>query len=256
MTKPLILIVDDEPQIQRFLGHALTASGYDTAFAATGRDALAAVISQKPVAMILDLGLPDQNGKAVIELLRAKSNLPIIVLSAYDQEMEKIMALDLGANDFIAKPFGIGELLARLRACLRQTPPPSDTLRSGGLVIDLPGHQVSLNELPVHLTPTEFDLLVMLAQNPGRVLTHRQILHQIWGPVHGQDVAYLRVFIRQFRQKIETDPADAGFIHTEPGTDTAGLPNPEGSAIGDGFMVLKLMADPERFERPTLRFVV
>ena len=217
MTKPLILIVDDEPQIQRFLGHALAASGYETAFAATGQDALALAASARPDAMILDLGLPDLNGKAVIETLRARSNLPIIVLSAHDQEMEKIMALDLGANDFIAKPFGIGELLARLRAVLRQRVQPAAILRQGGLVIDIPGHAVQLNGQPIHLTPTEFDLLVMLAQNPGRVLTHRQILMQVWGPAHGQDVPYLRVFIGQLRQKIETDPAAPAFIHTEPG---------------------------------------
>lgn len=217
MTKPLILIVDDEPQIQRFLGHALTASGYETAFAATGQGALELVASLKPDAMILDLGLPDLNGKIVIETLRAKSNLPIIVLSAHDQEMEKIMALDLGANDFIAKPFGIGELLARLRACLRQLPPPSEILRHGALVIDLPGHSVTKNGHPAHLTPTEFDLLVMLAQNPGRVLTHRQILLKIWGPAHGQDVPYLRVFIGQLRQKIERNPSIPEYIRTEPG---------------------------------------
>jgi two-component system KDP operon response regulator KdpE len=217
MTKPLILIVDDEPQIQRFLGHALTASGYETAFAATGQSALDMVVSLRPDAMILDLGLPDLNGKVVIETLRVNSNLPIIVLSAHDQEMEKIMALDLGANDFIAKPFGIGELLARLRACLRQRPQQAEILRQGALVIDLPGHSVINNGEPVHLTPTEFDLLVMLAQNPGRVLTHRQILLKVWGPAHGQDVPYLRVFIGQLRQKIERNPSIPEYIRTEPG---------------------------------------
>lgn len=217
MTKPLILVVDDEPQIQRFLGHALAASGYDTAFAATGEQALAAVAAQRPDAMILDLGLPDLNGKDVIEMVRTKSSLPIIVLSAHDQEMEKIMALDLGANDFIAKPFGIGELLARLRACLRKTATPTEVLRYAGLSIDLPGHTVTKDGQDLHLTPTEFDLLVMLAQNPGRVLTHRQILLRIWGPAHGQDVPYLRVFIGQLRQKIESNPAAPAFIGTEPG---------------------------------------
>lgn len=225
MTKPLILIVDDEPQIQRFLGHALAASGYDTAFAATGQEALEAVASLKPDAMILDLGLPDLNGKAVIETLRTRSSLPIIVLSAHDQEMEKIMALDLGANDFIAKPFGIGELLARLRASLRRAPPLAEILRHGPLMIDLPGHSVSLNGQPIHLTPTEFDLLVMLARNPGRVLTHRQILLQVWGPAHGQDVPYLRVFIGQLRQKIETNPAAPDYIRTEPGIGYRWMPS-------------------------------
>lgn len=217
MNKPLILIVDDEPQIQRFLGHALTASGYATAFAATGKGALEIAASHKPDAMILDLGLPDLNGKAVIETLRARSALPIIVLSAHDQEMEKIMALDLGANDFIAKPFGIGELLARLRACLRQAPRQTDILRDGPFVIDLPAHSVTRDGQPIRLTPTEFDLLAMLVRNPDRVLTHRQILLQVWGPAHGQDVPYLRVFIGQLRQKIEANPADPDFIRTEPG---------------------------------------
>lgn len=225
MTKPLILIVDDEPQIQRFLGHALTASGYDTAFVGTGQEALEAAARLKPDAIILDLGLPDLNGKAVIETLRTKSNLPIIVLSAHDQEMEKIMALDLGANDFIAKPFGIGELLARLRACMRRTSPQTEVLRHGPLLIDIPGHRVSLNSQPLHLTPTEFDLLIMLARNPGRVLTHRQILLQVWGPAHGQDVPYLRVFIGQLRQKIETNPAAPDYIHTEPGIGYRWMPS-------------------------------
>ena len=225
MTKPLILIVDDEPQIQRFLGHALTASGYDTAFAATGQEALEAAANLRPDAIILDLGLPDLNGKAVIETLRTKSNLPIIVLSAHDQEMEKIMALDLGANDFIAKPFGIGELLARLRACMRRAPPQTEILRHGPLLINIPGHSVSLNGQPLHLTPTEFDLLVMLARNPGRVLTHRQILLQVWGPAHGQDVPYLRVFIGQLRQKIETNPATPDYIRTELGIGYRWMPS-------------------------------
>lgn len=216
---PLILLVDDEPQIQRFLGHALTASGYAVCFAATATAALASVATNRPALVILDLGLPDLNGKTVIETLRKTSDIPIIVLSAHDQEMEKIMALDLGANDFIAKPFGIGELLARLRACLRQTrpEPPGDTIRQGGLLIDLAAHSVTLHGQPIRLTPTEFDLLAMLARNPGRVLTHRQILSQIWGPAHVDDVPYLRVFIGQLRQKLEADPSEMRLILTEPG---------------------------------------
>lgn len=217
--RPLILIVDDEPQIQRFLGHALAASGYDTCFAATGQEGLTLAATSDPAAMILDLGLPDLNGKAVIERLRASSDIPIIVLSAHDQEMEKIMALDLGANDFVAKPFGIGELLARLRACLRQASraPAGDSIRHGGLLIDLPAHSVTMGGQPLRLTPKEFDLLVTLARNPGRVLTHRQLLLQVWGPAHGEDVPYLRVFIGQLRQKIEASPSEPKFIQTEPG---------------------------------------
>jgi two-component system, OmpR family, KDP operon response regulator KdpE len=218
-SRPLILIVDDEPQIQRFLGHALAASGYDTCFAATAHEGLKLTAHTKPAAIILDLGLPDLNGKAVIERLRAKSNVPIIVLSAHDQEMEKIMALDLGANDFVAKPFGIGELLARLRSCLRQSPREStgETIRQGSFLIDLAAHTLTINDQSIRLTPKEFDLLVTLARNPGRVLTHRQLLLQVWGPAHGEDVPYLRVFIGQLRQKIEAEPSNPQFIQTEPG---------------------------------------
>lgn len=217
-SRPLILIVDDEPQIQRFLGHALGAAGYGTCHAGTGAQALDLAASQRPDLMILDLGLPDMNGKAVIEALRAQSDLPVIVLSAHDQEMEKIMALDLGADDFVAKPFGIGELLARLRVCLRQSRPDREALiQQGGLVIDRAGHLVTRDGQPVRLTPKEFDLLVALAENPGRVMTHRQLLHQVWGPAHVEDVPYLRVFIGQLRQKLEPDPVRPSTILTETG---------------------------------------
>lgn len=217
--RPLILIVDDEPQIQRFLGHALAASGYETIHAATGGEGLRMAASHDPAAVILDLGLPDLNGKVVIERLRAVSEVPIIVLSAHDQEMEKIMALDLGANDFVAKPFGIGELLARLRASLRVVRKGAETERivRGHLVIDLAGHAVTLAGLTVGLTPKEFDLLVVLARAPGRVMTHRQLLQQVWGPAHVDDVPYLRVYVGQLRQKIEADPAHPVLVLTEPG---------------------------------------
>jgi two-component system KDP operon response regulator KdpE len=217
--RPLILIVDDEPQIQRFLGHALAASGYETVHAATGGEGLRIAASHDPAAVIVDLGLPDLNGKVVIERLRAVSEVPIIVLSAHDQEMEKIMALDLGANDFVAKPFGIGELLARLRASLRVVRKGAETERivRGDLVIDLAGHAVTLAGVAVGLTPKEFDLLVALARAPGRVMTHRQLLQQVWGPAHVDDVPYLRVFVGQLRQKIEADPAHPVLVLTEPG---------------------------------------
>lgn len=218
MTKPLILIVDDEAQILRFLGHALAAAGYDTCTASTGAEALDRAASARPDLMVLDLGLPDMDGKAVIEALRARSDLPVIVLSARDQEMEKIMALDLGADDFVAKPFAIGELLARLRVCLRPARKGADPLlRLGPLQIDLAAHQVTREGAEIHLTPKEFDLLQALAETPGRVLTHRQLLSRIWGPAHVEDVPYLRVFIGQLRQKVETDPAQPVLILTEPG---------------------------------------
>ncbi|MFG6084090.1 response regulator transcription factor [Paracoccus litorisediminis] len=213
-----ILIVDDEPQIQRFLGHALNAAGYDTLLAANGHEALASITAQEPDLMILDLGLPDMNGKEVIERLRLRSDLPVIVLSAHDQEMEKIMALDLGADDFVAKPFGIGELLARLRVSLRpRRAARVDVIRQDGLTIDLDAHQVSRGSDLLKLTPKEFDLLAALASNAGRVMTHRKLLQQVWGPAHVDDVPYLRVFIGQLRQKLELDPARPTLILTEPG---------------------------------------
>ena len=215
----LILIVDDEPQIRRFLGHALSAAGYRTIQAATGSQAHAAVERDQPDLVILDLGLPDQDGKDIIVEIRKTSDLPIIVLSARDQEMEKILALDLGADDFVAKPFAIGELLARLRVCLRSTKSPAaeNRLWLGPLFIDVTSHRVLRGDQVLHLTPKEFDLLAALAASPGRVLTHRQLLSKIWGPAHVDDVPYLRVFIGQLRQKIETDPSDPRLILTEPG---------------------------------------
>lgn len=215
-----ILVVDDEPQIQRFLRHALEAAGYAVSFADRGDAALRLVAAASPALVILDLGLPDTDGKVTLGQLRQTSDVPVIVLSARDSEDEKIQALDLGANDFVAKPFGIGELLARIRACLRihrTGPGASEVLSLGPLVIDLAAHQASKDGRPVRLTPKEFDLLALLMAHPGRVLTHRQILAKVWGPAHVEDVAYLRVFIRQLRQKIEADAAEPQLILTEPG---------------------------------------
>ncbi|MTH65621.1 response regulator [Paracoccus shanxieyensis] len=218
MSRQTILIVDDEPQIQRFLGHALTAAGYDTLLAANGHEALERLAAHRPDLMILDLGLPDMNGKEVIERLRQRHDLPVIVLSAHDQEMEKIMALDLGADDFVAKPFGIGELLARLRVSLRlRRPARAEVIAQDGVTIDLAAHQVSRDGEALRLTPKEFDLLAALASNPGRVMTHRKLLQQVWGPAHVDDVPYLRVFVGQLRQKLEADPARPALILTEPG---------------------------------------
>jgi two-component system KDP operon response regulator KdpE len=218
--RPAILVVDDEPQIQLFVRHSLEASGYAVRQAVTAHAALRAAEAEMPDLVILDLGLPDLDGKAVIGQIRQNSDVPIIVLSAHDQEDEKIAALDLGANDFVAKPFGIGELLARIRACLRarkQGSEPADRIVFGGLSIDVPAHCVSLDGKSVKLTPKEFDLLVLLARFPGRVLTHRQILAKVWGPAHVEDLPYLRVFVGQLRQKIEANPAEPQLILTEPG---------------------------------------
>ncbi len=216
----LILIVDDEPQIQRFLVHALTASGYQTVLAGTGAQALAAVARDQPDLMVLDLGLPDMNGKTVIETLRRSSDLPVIVLSAHDQEMEKIMALDLGADDFVSKPFAIGELLARLRVCLRPRRgggDPMPVVRSGDLLLNRDSREVTVAGQMLRLTPKEYDLLIALIDNPGRVVTHRQLLAKVWGPAHVEDMPYLRVFIGQLRQKIEAAGMPPDAIRTEPG---------------------------------------
>ena len=214
----LVLIVDDEPQIHRFLTHALHAAGYETRSAATGAEALALAGELRPDAMVLDLGLPDMDGKDVIERVRATSDLPILVLSARGEEMEKILALDLGANDFVVKPFAIGEFLARLRASMRRRAAGNpDLIRAEDLVIDLATYRVTKAGEELHLTPKEFALLAELARAPGRVVTHRNLLRAVWGPAHVEDLAYLRVFVGQLRQKIETDPSRPSLIRTEPG---------------------------------------
>lgn len=217
--RPLILVVDDEPQIQRFLRPALIAAGYDVAQAASGAEALRLHETRAPALVILDLGLADTDGKTVIVAIRQRDETPIIILSARERESEKVAALDLGANDYVAKPFGIGELLARIRVCLRavKSEAPPERLTVGGLTIDLPTRQVTMGGAPIKLTPKEFDLLTLLATHPGRVMTHRQILDKIWGPAHVEDTPYLRVFIGQLRAKIEADPATPRLILTEPG---------------------------------------
>lgn len=215
-----ILVVDDEPQIQRFLRHALEAAGYGVVLADRGGTALRLIAAAPPDLIILDLGLPDMDGNVVLGQIRQTSGIPVIVLSARDSEDEKVEALDLGANDFVAKPFGIGELLARVRACLRIPRPvasASETFGLGPLAIDLAAHLVTKDGSAIKLTPKEFDLLALLLAHPGRVLTHRQILAKVWGPAHVEDVAYLRVFIRQLRQKIEDNAAEPQLILTEPG---------------------------------------
>ncbi|WP_159952011.1 response regulator [Rhizobium sp. 18065] len=215
-----IVVVDDEPQILRFLRPALTAAGYDVVEAETGKQALALVATVAPDLLILDLGLPDMDGKDVIAQLRSWNAIPIIVLSARDRETEKIAALDLGADDYLEKPFGIGELTARIRVALRHkthSEPAPSTIRSGDLIIDVEHRLVSKAERAVKLTPKEYDLLLLLASHAGRVLTHGALLKQVWGPAHEHDLQYLRVFIRQIRAKIETNEAEPAIILTEPG---------------------------------------
>ena len=220
MSEGRILVVDDEPQIQRFLKPALTAAGYDPLLASTAAEAERLAATSAPDLMILDLGLPDRDGKDVIRSLRGWSKLPIIVLSARDQETEKIEALDLGADDDLEKPFGIGELLARIRTALRHREPSAiatTRYEFGGLSIDLAKRLVGRDEEPVHLTPKEYDLLAYMARHAGLVMTHRQLLNAVWGPAHVEDVQYLRVFVGQLRAKVERDAAAPRLIRTEPG---------------------------------------
>lgn len=220
MTLARILVVDDEPQIQRFLRPALTAAGYDVIEATTGSEALKAVATLAPDLVILDLGLPDMDGKDIIASLRGWSGIPIVILSARDRESEKIAALDLGADDYVEKPFGIGELTARIRNALRhrdRSEAVPSILHADGLVIDTVRRLVSRDGQVVHPTPKEYDLLTLLARHAGRVVTHRTLLTSVWGPAHADDLHYLRVFIGQLRQKIERDPTQPMIVRTEPG---------------------------------------
>lgn len=220
MSQSRILVVDDEPQIQRFLKPSLTAAGYDILEAVTGAEALKAIATQAPDLVILDLGLPDMDGKDVIASLRAWSDIPIVILSARDRESEKIAALDLGADDYVEKPFGIGELTARIRTALRhrgRRDAIPTIMEIDGLTIDPIRRLVTRDSVTVHLTPKEYDLLILLARHAGRVVTHRTLLITVWGPAHGEDLHYLRVFIGQLRQKIERDPTQPQIVRTEPG---------------------------------------
>lgn len=220
MSLDRVLVVDDEPQIQRFLRPALSAAGYEVIVATTGTEALKAVATAAPVVVILDLGLPDMDGKNVIASIRGWSEIPIIILSARDRESEKIAALDLGADDYIEKPFGIGELTARIRTALRHRKievANATEFSFDGLSIDTVRRIVARSEEPIRLTPKEYDLLVLLARHADRVVTHKALLTSVWGPAHGEDLHYLRVFIGQLRQKIERDPAHPRIVRTEPG---------------------------------------
>ncbi len=220
MSGDRILVVDDEPQIQRFLKPALEAAGYDVLLASDGASALKLAVTAIPAMIILDLGLPDMDGKDVIERVRAWSTMPIIILSARDRETEKIAALNLGADDYIEKPFGIGELTARIRTALRHRVTQDggvSQLTIDGLEIDTVRRTVRRDGAELKLTPKEYDLLVLLARHAGRVVTHRTLLTSVWGPAHAEDLHYLRVFIGQLRGKVERDPAAPKILRTEPG---------------------------------------
>ena len=215
-----ILIVDDEPQILRFLEPALEASGYAPLHADTGRKALHLAANSAPDLVILDLGLPDMDGKEVLARLRAFSKTPVIVLAARDRAAEKIAALDLGADDYVEKPFAIGELLARLRVALRHAhgeTAPRKRVEAEGLVIDTEKRLVTRDGEPVKLTPREYDLLCGLALNSSKVMTHRQLLTAVWGPARSEDVQYLRVFVGQLRAKVDRNAAEPRLIVMETG---------------------------------------
>ncbi|MGD9805583.1 MAG: response regulator [Hyphomicrobiaceae bacterium] len=215
-----VLVVDDEPQILRFLKPSLGAAGYDVIAVVNGAEALKVAATQAPDVVLLDLGLPDMDGKDVIAELRRWSKVPIVVLSARDREAEKIAALDLGADDFVNKPFGMGELMARLRTALRHATQGAGEVSkvvSGDLVIDIAAHSVMRSGKPIKLTPKEFELLVILVRNAERVVTHRQILTAVWGPAHCEDLQYLRVFIGQLRQKLKAGAENPDLIQTEAG---------------------------------------
>ena len=218
MSGQRILVVDDEAQLVRALKTTLTSAGYDVETAATGEEALAAASFRPPDAIILDLVLPDIKGTDVCRELRRWSEVPIVVVSAVGDEPEKIAALDAGADDYVTKPFAIGELLARLRAVLRRAGPNGEPLLEiGSLRVDLEKHAVTVDGEPVHLTPHEFDLLSLLARNKGKLLTHRMILKEVWGPAYQLESSYLHVYISQLRRKIEPDPARPRYLITETG---------------------------------------
>jgi two-component system KDP operon response regulator KdpE len=215
-----ILIVDDEEQIRLFLRITLRAAGYETIAAATAREAIELCSAKKADLMLLDLGLPDASGLDVIRAIRAVDTTPIIVVSVRSDDADKVAALDAGANDYVQKPFSTAELLARIRATLRSAGSRQVTdpiIQSGALRIDIAAHEVKLNDQAVHFSRKEFDLLVALARASGRVCTHRQLLEQVWGPTHREDVQYLRVYVGQLRDKLGDDANHPKYIANEPG---------------------------------------
>jgi two-component system, OmpR family, KDP operon response regulator KdpE len=223
-----ILVVDDDPQLARALRITLTAHGYQVDTAADGATALASASRNRPDLVILDLGLPDLDGVAVAQGLRGWSSAPIIVLSARQAEPSKVDALDAGADDFVTKPFGMDELLARIRAALRRaTPAPSRAaVTTVDFTVDLADKRVTTLTGEIRLTPTEWHLLEVLAREPGRLVTHRQLLHQVWGPRYETETNYLRVHLANLRRKLEPDPARPRYLITEPGIGYRFVPGP------------------------------
>jgi two-component system KDP operon response regulator KdpE len=217
--KPIALVIDDELQIRRLLLACLEANGYRVREAATGQEGISAAAQHPPDVVILDLGLPDMDGVTVLKRLREWTRVPVVVLSVRDREEDKIAALDNGADDYVTKPFSAGELLARLRVTQRhaQREPGISVLHFGKLEVDLTARTVKLKGAEVRLTATEYSLLRLLAQNAGKVLTHRQILREVWGPNYVEQTHYLRVYIAHLREKLESDASKPALILTEPG---------------------------------------
>src|SRR5579862_9301084 len=217
--KPTVLVIDDELQIRRLLRVCLDASGYRVLEAFTGQEGISQAAQHRPDVVLLDLALPDMDGVSVLKRLREWSKVPVVVLSVRDREEDKIAALDNGADDYVTKPFGTGELLARLRVAQRHAQPQLENavFRSGPLEVDLAGRAVTLNGKMVKLTATEYSLLRLFVQHAGKVLTHRQILREVWGPNYTDQTQYLRVYMAHLREKLEAEPAKPALFLTEPG---------------------------------------
>lgn len=216
---PLILIIDDEVQIRRFLKISLESNGYRVHEAVNGEAGLAEAARLRPDVVVMDLGLPDIGGLEVLKRLREWSRVPVIVLSVRDADADKIALLDAGADDYLTKPFSTGELLARLRAAQRHAQPVAETsvFRSGSLSVDLARRLVTIDDEPVKLTTTEYALLRLFVQHSGKVLTHTQVLREVWGPEYVEETHYLRVYLANLRRKLEADPANPKLFITEPG---------------------------------------
>ncbi len=219
---PVIIVIEDDPSIRRFLRTSLSTHGFNVFDADTGKQGLIEVGVRKPDLLILDLGLPDMDGVDVIKAIRAWSTVPIIILSARSSEQQKIYALDVGADDYLTKPFGFGELLARIRVALRHSMRPleqgqADVFITANLKVDLLNRVVSVDDQEIHLTPIQYRLLMVLVKNAGKVLTHQQILKEVWGPSFEENAHYPRIYMSQLRQKLEADPTQPKFLLTESG---------------------------------------
>ena len=220
-TGALVLVVEDEPQMRRFIHASLSAHGYQVGEAANGTEALALATSRNPDVVLMDLGLPDMDGIDLTRRLREWSRVPVIVISARGREADKVSALDAGADDYLTKPFGVDELLARIRVALRHARDSQTNdelpLEFANVRIDLARREVRVGDREIHLTPTEYKMLTLLARNAGRVLTHRQIIREVWGPSYAGQNHHVRVHMAELRKKIEPDPARPKLIITEPG---------------------------------------